>query len=139
LNGMRYTEADWATELSRPNACSIVTRYEDRFGLLGRIAVLLGHIEGRTLRLRTWVMSCRAFGRRIEYLCLKACFERYGVRSIEFDFKKTVKNGPLQEFLALISGQPSDVATKVTRERFEQICPALYHVVKDSGSPTVHG
>jgi len=139
LNGIRYTESDWASELSHPNAELMVTSYEDRFGLLGKIAVILGHLEGSTLHVRTWVMSCRAFARRIEYVCLRICFDRYGVRQINFDFLATEMNGPLREFLTHLVGQTPGEQVTLTQERFEQVCPALYHTVEDARSRSVNG
>jgi FkbH-like protein len=132
LNGTRYTESDWLFELSRPGTHLIVASYKDRFGPLGKIAVIMGHRKGCVFSVRTWVMSCRAFSRRIEYLCLKTCFERYEVSEIEFDFLATGKNRPLQEFLTHLLGRRPDVEIKLTRERFDQICPALHHTVEDA-------
>jgi FkbH-like protein len=129
LNGARYTESDWASELLREDTRLIVTSYEDRFGQLGKIAVILGHLEESALSIRTWVMSCRAFSRRIEHQCLKTCFERYGVDEIEFDFVATPKNGPIQGFLTQVLGMAPRTKAKLTRARFEQVCPALYHAV----------
>jgi FkbH-like protein len=139
LNGTRYTESDWASELARPNTHLIVTSYEDRFGLLGNIAVILASQEASVLCIQTWVMSCRAFSRRIEHLCLKTCFERYGVHEIEFNFLPTEKNGPLQEFLTHLLGQRPYKGAKLTREQFEQVCPPLYHTVEDARSLPVNG
>jgi FkbH-like protein len=129
LNGARYTESDWTSELLRADTRLMVTSYEDRFGRLGKIAVILGHLGDSSLSIRTWVMSCRAFGRRIEYQCLKTCFERYGVSEIDFDFSATPKNGPIHEFLTQVLGETPAGNAKLTRERFEQVCPALYHSV----------
>jgi len=129
LNGIRYTESDWEAELRRTDTELAVVTYEDRFGLLGKIAVLLGELNGDNFRCKVWVMSCRAFSRRIEYACLKTCFERYQIRGIEFEFMPTSKNGPLQEFFASLLESGLDVPLILTRERFEQVCPPLYHKV----------
>jgi FkbH-like protein len=134
LNGARYTDSDWLIEMSRSGTHLIAADYQDRFGRLGKIAVIIGHLEDSTFSVRTWVMSCRAFGRRIEYLCLKTCFERFQVREIKFDFLATVKNGPLQEFLTTLLGKNPAVEVKLTRERFDQICPALHHTVEEARS-----
>jgi FkbH-like protein len=131
LNGTRYTDSDWLAEMSRSGTHLIAASYQDRFGRLGKIAVIMGHLEDSAFSVRTWVMSCRAFGRRIEYLCLKTCFERFGVREIKFDFLATLKNGPLQEFLAKLLGKSPAAEVKLTRERFDQMCPALHHTVAE--------
>jgi len=86
-------------------------------------------VDGGTLRIMTWVMSCRAFGRRIEHLCLRACFERYQVGRIEFDYVPTNKNGALRELLKLILGREPEGQAVLTREQFEHVCPALYQTI----------
>lgn len=130
LNGRRYTESDWESELMRSDTEVVVASYEDRFGLLGKIAVMIGALSGDTLRLKSWVMSCRAFSRRIEYLCLRTCFERYQLRQIEFDFAATNRNAPLQELLASLLGARLKAPLVLTRSRFEEVCPRLYHKVE---------
>jgi FkbH-like protein len=128
LNGVRYAESDWKKELSKPDNRLVVASYEDRFGILGKIAVLLGTLHNDTLRVRTWVMSCRAFSRRIEHLILKTCFEHFHVCQIEFDFKSTEKNSPLKNFLEEVTRgcQPSE---PLSRSEFMNLCPPLYHKV----------
>lgn len=134
LNGMRYTESEWRAETSRPDCCFLVVDYRDRFGILGKVAVLLGHLDGECLRIRTWVMSCRAFGRRIEYLCLQTLFNRYPIGRIEFELASTEKNSPLQKFMESLIEQRTTCAAVLTRERFAEVCPPLYHTVTDMRS-----
>lgn len=139
LNGIRYTDADWARELSRPNAVLITVSYEDKFGPLGKIAVMEGWHEGDTLRIGVWVMSCRAFARRIEHQCLRACFDRYQTSRIEFNLAATNKNGPLREFFHTLLGQEAEGPVVLTRERFEQASPQLYHTVTETRRNQVNG
>src|SRR6185503_647913 len=49
LNGARYTEADWVRAVSQPDSVLMVVNYEDRFGPLGKIAVLQGRHHGDVL------------------------------------------------------------------------------------------
>jgi FkbH-like protein len=139
LNGIRYTESDWVSESSRPDARSMVVSYEDRFGILGKVAVILGRLDGDAVRIGVWVMSCRAFGRHIEYLCLRSYFESCQIRRIEFDFVVTNKNAPLREFLTSLLGHEPETPVVLTRERFEQICPPLYHSIAETRRPDVNG
>jgi FkbH-like protein len=131
LNGKRCTEAEWSQQLSEPESVLMVASYTDKFGALGRISVLLGRLQGATLRVGTWVMSCRAFARRIEYQCLKNLFERRGVGEIEFQFAPNSKNGPLQEFFSKILGSKPAAPFTLSREAFERECPQLYHQVSE--------
>lgn len=137
LNGIRYTESEWRKELSQEDCCFLAADYRDRFGILGQIAVLVGHIDGECLRVRIWVMSCRAFSRRIEHRFVKELFERCPIERIQFDLARTEKNGPLRKFMqSLIGDENSSV---LTRQRFAQLCPALYHRIAERRSKGVNG
>jgi predicted enzyme involved in methoxymalonyl-ACP biosynthesis len=94
--------------------------YRDKFGALGRIAALLGRLDpsGARLRLNFWVMSCRAFSRRIEHHTLAALFERFPVDAIELDFEPTARNQPLAEFLATWKIAPQAGVAVLTRAAF---------------------
>jgi FkbH-like protein len=129
LNGRRYAEADWRHRLSQTGAVLSVVSYQDKFGQLGKIAVLQGWQDGESLHIDTWVMSCRAFSRRVEHQCLKSLFEQHGAAQILLEFSPTAKNGPLQDFFATILGERPDGPFVVTRVQFEQSCPPLYHRV----------
>lgn len=51
------------------------------------------------MTLESWVMSCRAFSRMIEFHCLEYLYERLGMEEIVFKAGKTDRNGPMVEFL----------------------------------------
>ena len=138
MNGIRYAESDWAEELSRPGTTLMIASYEDRFGKLGKIGAILGRLENGAFRLKVWVMSCRAFGRRIEYLCLRECFDRHA-RPLLFDFEPTPKNDPFQEFLNGLFGEAGEGSQLLTREQFDKVCPPLYPRVTETRSVTIHG
>jgi predicted enzyme involved in methoxymalonyl-ACP biosynthesis len=93
---------------------------------LGKIAVLRGERTADRIRIDTWVMSCRAFSRRIEYQCLFQLFQRFEAQEITFDFISTPKNGPVRDFLSALVGEP---ATALTREAFVAKCPKLHQKV----------
>jgi FkbH-like protein len=105
LNGRRFNEADWLQYLRSPGHWVWMASYTDRFGPLGKISVLAvcSTADGE-LDLDTWVLSCRAFGRRIEYAMLDALFERHAVRRIHMRFEATERNGPIQELLSGLTG-----------------------------------
>ena len=129
LNGRRYTESDWHKDLGDSDTFVVSTAYEDKFGSLGKIAVLRGKRQGRVLQIPIWVMSCRAFARRIEYQCLRVLFDRFDADSICFDFEATSKNAPLAEFLRALLDRPLVDRVLLTKKEFDSRCPALYHTV----------
>ena len=139
LNGRRYTEADWRNLTSQPDAVVLSISYEDKFGPLGTIAVVAGTVHGKRLAIETWVMSCRAFARRIEQQTLKMLFESTGAEEVDCDFVRTAKNGPLQEFFAAVSGEQPTAEFRLRRAQFEERCPALYHAVRELRRAEAHG
>ena len=135
LNGRRYTESSWQHYLERANVFMLTVNYKDCFGSLGKIAALTGHTEGPLVCIDTWVMSCRAFARRIEHQCLRQLFEKLIVDEIQFDFAKTPKNGPLENFFEGLRGSTPEGAFTVRQEAFQSTCPKLYHRVVEEGAP----
>jgi FkbH-like protein len=106
LNGRRFNEAEWLRYLRSPDHWVWLASYSDRFGPLGKISVLaVRSTADGELDLDSWVLSCRAFGRRIEYTLLGALFERHAARRIHVRFEATERNGPLQELLSGLTGE----------------------------------
>ncbi len=139
LNGIRCTPAEWRARLLEPGAVLAVVSYRDRFGPLGKIAVAQGSVEGSRLRVRTWVMSCRAFARRIEHRTLRTLLEACQVSELYFDFAPTPKNGPLRDFFGQFLDAPPTGPFALEAERVLSHCPPLYHGVVEIKSTRTHG
>ncbi len=136
LNGVRYTEAEWKALSLRPGAFLATVSYEDRFGPLGRIAVIGGYREKDRCYVDTWVMSCRAFSRQIEFQSIRQLFAKSGASEIRFRFKPTDRNGPLQTFFTHFfnGGAGAEGELELRPEDFERLCPTLSHQVNDKWS-----
>jgi FkbH-like protein len=119
LNGKRYTEASWQNYFRNPASILLVASYIDKFGPLGKIAVVAGRHNRTKLSLDTWVMSCRAFSRRIEYMCLEELFGKLAIDEIELDFMGTERNSPLREFLADVLGEAPWPGCTISRQLLE--------------------
>jgi FkbH-like protein len=131
LNGVRYSEAEWAEGLRQPGAFVLAVDYRDKFGSLGTIAVMRGRcLAGSRVQVDTWVMSCRAFSRRIEHACLKQIIDRFAARELTFHYVPTPRNGPMTEFLSGIAENLADTPVTVASESFARNCPPLYQSVK---------
>ncbi len=126
LNGRRYSANQWSTLSREPGSFVLVISYEDRFGPLGRISVIAGKHENEILSIRTWVMSCRAFSRRIEYQCCRFLFDYFPVDQIRADFVTTERNGPIREFFDSIGLWTSETEVCLTRSAFLTTSPSLY-------------
>jgi FkbH-like protein len=129
LNGKRFSESQWLSFLRDPTVFLLTANYEDKYGPLGKIAVVVGKKHGRKLHVNAWVMSCRAFSRRIEYQCLKYLFEKLDADEIVFDYEATPRNGPLQDFFAELLGAPPGPSLSVQKGSFDAKAPALFHQI----------
>jgi FkbH-like protein len=127
LNGKRLSESEWLNFFSDPAAFLLAVSYEDKYGPLGKIAVLMGKSNDRKIRVHTWVMSCRAFSRRVEHQCLRYLFEDLGADTIVFDYQPTSRNGPLQEFFAALMEGPPAEQVCLSHELFSKNAPPLFH------------
>ncbi|HXY29803.1 MAG TPA: HAD-IIIC family phosphatase [Gemmatimonadaceae bacterium] len=134
LNGRRHPEAAWRASLADDRFVLLTLSYRDKFGPLGKIAVAGGHRDGDAIHLETWVMSCRAFARRLEHVMVQQLFERFGVSEIVFDFAPTERNGPLRTFLTEILGAEPAPGARLTRTEFDRLCPPLYHTISDAAN-----
>lgn len=132
LNGRRILEADWKKMLERPETLAVTASYRDKFGPLGRIGVLVAEPSpgggGRRVRVSHWVLSCRAFSRRIEHHMIDSLLRHSGAEEIEFDFVPTERNQPIREFLTQI-GAPEGGCLPVSR--FKTAGGALPHETEE--------
>ena len=131
LNGKRYTEMALRKYFERPDTFLMKASYRDKYAPLGKIAVILGHGNGDALQVDTWVMSCRAFSRRIEHQCLKQLYDRFSAATLEFEFIPTERNKPLREFFAQFLSKAPDGAFRIPKEAVRENCPRLFHRVEE--------
>jgi FkbH-like protein len=131
LNGQRWEESRFRAFLCEPDSVLCVASYEDRFGALGKIAVAAGTIENGVLRLASWVISCRAFSRRVEFAILEALFQHTGVDTLLFTWQSTPRNGPTREMLTLLYDDvPETGELSLTHAQFTARCPRLYAEIR---------
>lgn len=129
LNGERFTDEAWKTHVMQPDSFLLIVAYKDKYGPLGKVSVLTGHKEDERLIVDTWVMSCRAFSRRIEHKCVEKLFARYDVAEIEFRFQPTAKNEPLQQFLEDILGDDPSPGCRLSKSKFAEHRAETFHRV----------
>ena len=130
LNGKRHTEASWHQYLSDPAAFLMVASYEDKYGPLGKIAVMAGRAQDGKLSIDHWVMSCRAFSRRIEHGCLHQVLAKFGASEANFDYVQTARNQPVLDFFTELTGRP-EVCT-IRKEVLQAKCPPIYLTIQES-------
>jgi FkbH-like protein len=131
LNGKRHTDASWSQYLSEANVFLMLVSYEDKFGPLGKIAVMAGRADGSDLVVDHWVMSCRAFSRRIEHGCLQHVFQKFAAARVSFDYVKTQRNQPVHDFFAELNGGPAAESYSITSRQLSERCPTVYLEIQE--------
>jgi FkbH-like protein len=127
LNGVRISEGEWQQLVRDPSTVVAVGSYEDKFGPLGKVAVVVGRQTGDTVELKHWVMSCRAFSRRLEHHMLDEIFRKTGARRIEMAFVPTERNRPLREYFEAIGIPVNGGVTAITLGEWEERRGILPH------------
>jgi len=105
---LRLTEAEVAKLAHNPEAILLQFRLLDKFGDNGIVSVILATPEAKdmsVLNIANWVMSCRVFGRQLEYEALNILVEaarHRGLRILRASYTPTAKNTVIQDlFLKL--------------------------------------
>jgi FkbH-like protein len=96
LTTRRITEPECLALINRPDCYTQFMRLKDRFGDNGITGILIAFVEGDTLRIDNWLISCRVLGRRVEDAMLAAALNFAADRKCEFglgEYLPTAKNG----------------------------------------------
>jgi len=95
LTTRRFDEAALAAHLRDPAAIVLVFRLADKFGDHGLVSSLVAVQDGDTLRILSWLMSCRVFSRTAEHYIMRHLIglaNGRGVRRIIGEYLPTKKN-----------------------------------------------
>ena len=129
INGRRIDEIEWQRQLETPGTVLVTVGYEDRSGPLGVIGAMLASPRSEAVEVSAWVLSCRAFSRRVEHRMLRALFDRFRADAISVAYTPTPRNKPVREFLSAFAAVGDGGPVRVTQERFAAACPSLYDEV----------
>jgi FkbH-like protein len=129
INGQRIDEIAWQRQLEKPGTVLVTVDYEDRSGPLGVIGAMVAAPRDEAVEVSAWVLSCRAFSRRVEYRMLRALFDRFRARTVSVVYTPTARNARVREFLAAFADVGERDTVHVPRERFDAACPRLYDEV----------
>jgi FkbH-like protein len=96
LTSRRHSEAAIRAFLARDDAVVLAFRLADRFGDHGLTSTLIAVHEEESLRIDSWLMSCRIFSRTAEAFILRGLLKiarERGARRLVGEYVATVKNG----------------------------------------------
>lgn len=111
-NPLRLSEG----ELAGTSCLSVKVR--DRFGDYGLVGAMQeGQVDGSTLSVSLFLLSCRAMGKGVERVMLKTLAERAlaaGAKTLSIAFTETDRNEPVRRFFEGLGGFTLDAATIAT-------------------------
>lgn len=121
LTGKRVSVEEWLQWAKTPGAFCFSARLRDTFGDFGTISVLTGRfLDERAVYIEQFVLSCRAFGRGVEWLVLGDLLHRSGWRWLQGPFTSTGKNVPAANFLRDVGCRLDETGQwQVSREAIE--------------------
>jgi FkbH-like protein len=133
LNGHRIDHSSWQNRLKKPGNFVWSIYYQDKFGPLGQICAVSGTLlPDCGLLVDVWIISCRAFSRRIEHHIMGKLLESSPDGVVRFKYQPTERNKVLKDFLLSISGKKDDdgdILDSIEKSVFWAHCPPLCHEV----------
>ena len=103
LTSRRYGERDWTDLLGRSDTICLGLRLSDKFADHGLVASLIAVRSADTLRIDSWLMSCRVFSRTAEQFMLNGLVARasqLGIATIRGEYLPTTKNKVVEDLYA---------------------------------------
>ncbi len=100
LTTRRFTESEIAAAASDNAKITLYGKLADKFGDNGVVSVVIGRLDGETLHLDLWLMSCRVLKREMELAMLDevvCAAKARGVTKIIGHYLPTAKNGMVKE------------------------------------------
>jgi FkbH-like protein len=138
----RYGGEEIARIMEDPDSLTLQFRLLDRVGDNGLVSTMILRPragDDETLEIENWVMSCRVFGRELEFeamtIAVEAARER-GVRAFIADYIPTPKNdviGKLYPTLGFAEAEGSPLANGAKRFRLDlaDYVPRKTHIVQE--------
>ena len=100
LTGLRVATPQVDEAINNPRYITLYAKLKDKFGDNGLVSVVMGEIQGQTLQIIVWVMSCRVFKRTLEScvmnVLVQKCLE-HDIRIIKGRYLATAKNEIVSE------------------------------------------
>lgn len=104
LTTKRYSQSEIEAIAQDEKYITLYGKLEDKFGDNGVVSVVIGEVEGNTLHIRLWLMSCRVLKRDMEFAMMDTLVEKckeQGIDSIYGYYYPTAKNAMVKEFYSL--------------------------------------
>lgn len=133
LNGARFSESEWLSFLAREDSFLWTVSYADRFGSLGVIGAVGGIVGPEVMEVSCWVLSCRAFSRRIEHHMLYALWTQAAPRELALAYRVTSRNQLVGDWLRELRANELGGLLHMPGNTGDTLAQLLVHEVLESG------
>lgn len=109
LTGRRFSQPDLARALGDPARLVLALHLADRFADHGLVSSMVAVRERDVLRIDSWLLSCRVFGRTAEAFMLAELMRiahAMGARAIEGEYIATARNGVVADLYPSLGFAP---------------------------------
>jgi FkbH-like protein len=130
LTTRRRTEAEIHALMADSRHVCFSLRLKDRFGDHGLISIVIGEKAGDTMKIDTWLMSCRVLKRQVEDEVLNELMRLAKIKNctrLEGVYLPTAKNNMVRDFYATMGfvSKSEDANARVFELELERIQPTL--------------
>ncbi|MBV7540372.1 HAD family hydrolase [Acidovorax sp. sic0104] len=111
LTGRRFSQPQLALALEDPTRLVLALHLDDRFADHGLVSSLVAVREQGVLRIDSWLLSCRVFGRTAEafmFAELVRIARATGASAIQGEYIATARNGVVADLYPRLGFKPSD-------------------------------
>lgn len=119
LTTRRYSEQDIRAFIADEDVEVFSLTARDRFDSLGLVGVLVVFIEGTEARVDSFLLSCRALGRRLELAMIARCLaklrEQRGIEISRAEYLPTARNAQVADFWPSVGFSVTGTADGGTR------------------------
>lgn len=100
LTNLRFTETSLKNYLKKNKTISLVGSLQDKFGNHGTTCMVIARKLNNTYIIDSFLLSCRIFGRKVEYTLLTELFKKLKDKTtiINGIFNKSKKNKEFENF-----------------------------------------
>ncbi len=104
LTTKRYTQEEIEAAADDPDTVTLYGKLEDCFGDNGVVSVVIAEVNGDTLDIILWLMSCRVLKRDMEFAMMDELAKQAqnrGIKKLVGHYYPTPKNAMVKDFYAL--------------------------------------
>jgi HAD-superfamily phosphatase, subfamily IIIC/FkbH-like domain len=101
LTTKRFNQAEIEQMAQSDEYITLYGKLSDKFGDNGVVSIVIGKIQGQTLHIVLWLMSCRVLKRDMEYAMMDTLVQKAeskGIHEIKGYYYPTAKNKMVQDF-----------------------------------------